>query len=96
MKQKDNKKKKTERIDLRVTSSQLRSIKRYSKKYNISASDYILNSIFYTPNYYRRELEFLQALTMFQNFINNIHDGNIDPSDTEKCQEELDKIWKEL
>ena len=87
---------KTERIDIRATKSESRRIKRAAKKYNLSTSEYILKSVLYSPNYYKRELDFINASTAFQSLINDIRDGIIDLKDTQKCQEELDKIWKTL
>ncbi|MBR1703038.1 MAG: hypothetical protein IJ716_14005 [Lachnospiraceae bacterium] len=91
-----SKKNKTERIDIRLTKSELSRLKRYAQKYGMSVSEYILGNVFSTPNYYRQELNFIQTMTALQNYVNDINEGKADPADTAKSQEVIDEIWKKL
>ena len=97
MKNKEKKKElKTERLCFRVSKSELRKLKRISQKYNISITEFMINSALHTPNDYRNELKFIRAMAQFQSLINEIQDGTISIYDYEKCQDEVDRIWKIL
>ena len=90
------KKQKSERLCIRLSETDLRKLKRISNKHKISITDLLINSALHTPNDYRKELNFTQAMVKFQSLINEIQDGNMNMHDYEKCQEEVDNIWKML